>query len=105
LPIFWHRESFYRWRAALQLHGETGLANRKPAPSGWWRSTRRGIGWLIHYPIPPHLQQAYADLGLRKGSFPLAEELAGTVLSLPMGNHMTLEEVDEVAAVVRAELR
>jgi dTDP-3-amino-3,4,6-trideoxy-alpha-D-glucose transaminase len=63
-----------------------------------------GIGWLIHYPIPPHLQQAYADLGLPKGSFPLAERLADTVLSLPMGPHLKLEEVEEVAKVVRAAL-
>ena len=66
---------------------------------------KAGIGSLIHYPIPPHLQQAYADLGLPKGSFPLAEELAETVLSLPMGAHMPETAVDEVAAVVRATLR
>ena len=59
---------------------------------------------LIHYPIPPHLQQAYADLGLPKGSFPLAETLAETVLSLPMGPHLKPEAVDEVVAVVRATL-
>jgi dTDP-3-amino-3,4,6-trideoxy-alpha-D-glucose transaminase len=63
-----------------------------------------GIGALIHYPIPPHLQQAYADLGLLKGSFPLAERLADTVLSLPMGAHLAPEAVDEIAKVVRATL-
>ena len=62
---------------------------------------KAGIGSLIHYPIPPHLQQAYADLGWPAGTFPLAEALAETVLSLPMGPHMKLEEVDEVAAAVR----
>ncbi|HYD05585.1 MAG TPA: DegT/DnrJ/EryC1/StrS family aminotransferase, partial [Reyranella sp.] len=61
-----------------------------------------GIGSLIHYPIPPHLQQAYADLGLPKGSFPLAEALAETVLSLPIGPHMSTESVDRIAATVRA---
>jgi dTDP-3-amino-3,4,6-trideoxy-alpha-D-glucose transaminase len=65
---------------------------------------KAGIGWLIHYPIPPHLQQAYADLGLTPGSFPLAEKLADTVLSLPIGPHVALETVDEVAAIVRAAL-
>jgi dTDP-4-amino-4,6-dideoxygalactose transaminase len=65
---------------------------------------KAGIGSLIHYPIPPHLQQAYADLGLPKGSFPLAETLAATVLSLPMGAHLKLETVDEVAAAIRAAL-
>jgi dTDP-4-amino-4,6-dideoxygalactose transaminase len=65
---------------------------------------KAGIGSLIHYPIPPHLQQAYADLGLPEGSFPLAEKLADTVLSLPMGAHMPEGAIDEVAAVVRAVL-
>ncbi|HYR66924.1 MAG TPA: DegT/DnrJ/EryC1/StrS family aminotransferase [Reyranella sp.] len=64
-----------------------------------------GIGALIHYPIPPHLQQAYADLGWPAGSFPLAEKLADTVLSLPMGPHLKPAAVDEVAAVVRATLQ
>jgi len=63
-----------------------------------------GIGSLIHYPIPPHLQEAYSDLGLPKGSFPLAEQLAETVLSLPMGPHLTLDAVDTVAGVVRRTL-
>ncbi len=65
---------------------------------------RAGIGSLIHYPFPPHLQEAYADLGLPKGAFPLAETLAETVLSLPMGPHMKPEAVDEVAKVVREAL-
>jgi dTDP-4-amino-4,6-dideoxygalactose transaminase len=62
---------------------------------------KAGIGSLIHYPIPPHLQAAYADLGKPKGSYPLAEALAGSVLSLPMGPHMTKEAIDEVVAVIR----
>ena len=65
---------------------------------------KAGIGSLIHYPIPPHLQQAYADLGLPAGSFPLAESLAETVLSLPMGPYMKVEAVDEVAHAVRSAL-
>jgi dTDP-3-amino-3,4,6-trideoxy-alpha-D-glucose transaminase len=65
---------------------------------------KAGIGSLIHYPIPPHLQEAYADLALPKGTFPLAETLAETVLSLPTGPHMKLEAVDEVAKVVREAL-
>jgi dTDP-4-amino-4,6-dideoxygalactose transaminase len=65
---------------------------------------KAGIGHLIHYPIAPHLQEAYADLALRKGAFPLAERHADSVLSLPMGPHMRVEQVDEVAAVVRRTL-
>mgnify|MGYP001193307559 CR=1 FL=1 len=44
----------------------------------------KGIGTSIHYPIPPHLQKAYAHLGYKKGDFPIAEELANTALSLPV---------------------
>jgi dTDP-4-amino-4,6-dideoxygalactose transaminase len=43
-----------------------------------------GIGTVIHYPIPMHLQGAYADLGYKKGSFPIAERICETELSLPM---------------------
>jgi dTDP-3-amino-3,4,6-trideoxy-alpha-D-glucose transaminase len=65
---------------------------------------KAGIGSLIHYPIPPHLQQAYADLGQGAGAYPLAERLAETVLSLPIGPHLPVESVDEIAAAVRAAL-
>lgn len=44
----------------------------------------QGVGTLIHYPVPPHLQQAYQNLHLRPGDFPLAERMAGQVLSLPI---------------------
>ncbi len=55
--------------------------------------TAAGIGTLIHYPIPPHLQRAYADLGLAEGDFPIAEQLAGEVLSIPIGPQMTDDQV------------
>lgn len=55
-----------------------------------------GIGSLIHYPIPPHLQEAYRDLGFVKGDFPIAEELADTCLSIPMWPGMEKEQVMEV---------
>lgn len=47
-----------------------------------------GIGTLIHYPVPPHLQPAYGDRKFRKGQFPLAETMAEEVLSLPMWPNM-----------------
>lgn len=52
----------------------------------------RGIGTIIHYPVPPHLSEAYAYLGYRKGDLAITEEYADTVLSLPMYNGMTEEE-------------
>ena len=60
-----------------------------------------GVETLIHYPIPPHRQQAYADLGLPAGSFPIAEQLASQVLSLPIGPQMSDAEVEWVIAAVR----
>lgn len=65
------------------------------------RLTAAGVQTLIHYPIPPHLQQAYADLGHGPGSFPIAEQLAREVLSLPIGPHMTDEQVEAVIAAVK----
>lgn len=52
----------------------------------------RDIGTLIHYPIPPHLAEAYSYLGYKKGDFPIAEKNANEVLSLPMYNGMTEDE-------------
>jgi len=60
-----------------------------------------GIGSLIHYPIPPHMQAAYADLGIAPDALPLARQLAGEVLSLPMGPHLSTEEVDFVCQTIR----
>ena len=59
-----------------------------------------GIATLIHYPIPPHLQHAYADLALPRGSLPIAEHLAGRVLSLPMGPHLALEQAQQVVEAI-----
>lgn len=54
------------------------------------------IGTIIHYPIPPHLQEAYLYLGKKKGDYPVSEKFADEVLSLPMYNGMTEEEQDYV---------
>ena len=54
------------------------------------------IGSVIHYPIPPHLSEAYEYLGYKKGDFPITEKYAETVLSLPLYNGMTDEEIDYV---------
>ena len=51
-----------------------------------------GIGTLIHYPIPPHMSEAYAYLGKKEGDYPIAEKYAKEVLSLPMYNGMTEDE-------------
>ena len=61
-----------------------------------------GIGTLIHYPIPPHLQQAYAKAGYIKGQFPIAERLANQVLSLPIGPQLDDMSVAAVIAALNA---
>lgn len=60
------------------------------------------IGTLIHYPIPPHLQEAYKHLGHSRGSFPLAEEFAETSLSIPVWPGMTRELVGAVCKTIKA---
>lgn len=52
----------------------------------------REIGTIVHYPIPPHLSEAYGYLGYGEGAFPITENYAKTVLSIPMYNGMTREE-------------
>lgn len=63
--------------------------------------SENGIGTLIHYPIPPHLQKAYDHLGFEEGDFPIAEMLANTSLSLPMWPGITNDQVASVAAAIR----
>ena len=58
------------------------------------------IGTLIHYPIPPHLSQAYRYLGYKVGDFPITERYAREVLSLPMYNGMTKEEQTYVITAI-----
>ncbi len=65
------------------------------------RLAERGVGSLIHYPIPPHRQAAYADAGFAPGDFPLANMQAEQVLSLPMGPHLSRADADEVVQRVR----
>lgn len=57
-----------------------------------------GVGTLIHYPIPPHLQGAYTDLGLVKGALPISERIHDEVLSLPMFPNLKSEQVKDVKA-------
>ncbi|MCS6992846.1 MAG: DegT/DnrJ/EryC1/StrS family aminotransferase [Anaerolineales bacterium] len=62
----------------------------------------QGIGTMIHYPVPPHLQAAYRELGLPAGSFPVSEAIHREVLSLPMGPHLSMEDAARVVEAVKA---
>ena len=66
------------------------------------RLAEAGVGTLIHYPIPPHMQEAYADLGLAPDALPLARQLAGEVLSLPIGPQLPLADAARAIDAVRA---
>ena len=61
-----------------------------------------GIGSLIHYPIPPHLQAAYSELGFGQGDFPIAEDIHQNILSLPMGPQLSSVGADTVIAALKA---
>ena len=61
-----------------------------------------GIDTLIHYPIPPHLQRAYADARYVEGRFPIIERMAKQLLSLPMGPQLNDASVDAVIAALTA---
>jgi dTDP-4-amino-4,6-dideoxygalactose transaminase len=65
--------------------------------------SKRGISTLIHYPVPPHLQPAYAELGHTEGDFPVAEQIHREVLSLPLWPGMSDSQADRVIAAVREE--
>lgn len=58
--------------------------------------TEEGIDTQIHYPIPPHLSKAYEYLGYKEGDLPITEEYAKTILSLPLYEGMTIEEIEYV---------
>jgi dTDP-4-amino-4,6-dideoxygalactose transaminase len=61
----------------------------------------KGIESLIHYPIPPHLSTAYQDIGYKTGSFAVAEKIATSELSLPMGPHLKLEDIKDIANMIK----
>jgi dTDP-4-amino-4,6-dideoxygalactose transaminase len=65
------------------------------------RLRKKGVNTMIHYPIPPHLQPAYSDMGLKVGDFPISEKIHEEILSLPIGPTM---EIGHAKIVVDALL-
>ena len=55
-----------------------------------------GVGTLIHYPVPPHLSDAYTEMACKPGDFPITEQIAHTALSLPIGPHLPAEHMQHV---------
>jgi dTDP-4-amino-4,6-dideoxygalactose transaminase len=60
---------------------------------------------MVHYPLPLHRQPAYAHLGYREGSFPVAEALARRALSLPIYPELPLSDAERVVDIVRGYFR
>lgn len=63
--------------------------------------TEAGIGTMIHYPIPPHLQPAYAELSINSGSLPITERIHNEVLSLPIGPHISSDQVSSICSSIK----
>jgi len=118
-----HLENWNERRRQIATFYNTELANTGltlPQVPAWAspvfhlyvaRSTKRdklrahleqaGISTLIHYPIPPHMQQAYKDLNMRAGDLPIAEKIHEEVLSLPIGPHLSSSQAARVVKAVR----
>lgn len=60
-----------------------------------------GIPSMIYYPVPLHLQPAYASYGYQKGAFPVSEQLAEEVISLPMHTELTVDQIDHICSTIR----
>ncbi len=60
------------------------------------------IGTLIHYPVPPHLQKAFQGLGHKPGSYPIAEKMADSCLSLPIYPGLTADEISYICSKIRS---
>lgn len=113
-----HLDDWNNRRRAIAAHYQQGLANcglRLPQLPEWAESVwhlyvvqcpqrdalqkalaNNGVGSLIHYPIPPHLQQAYSTDVWSEAGFPLSERMANEALSLPIGPHLLHEQTEEV---------
>src|SRR5581483_6258556 len=60
----------------------------------------RGVGTGLHYPIPIHLQEAYLRLGYKLGDFPVSEQAASEILSLPMFPHLTVGQQEKIVEIL-----
>lgn len=90
-------ESHSVWHLYVVTHPQRDLLSE--------RLKELGVGTLIHYPIAPHLQDAYASMNLKEGTFPIAEKMHRTVLSLPISPVMSNEDVQKVILITNEACR
>jgi dTDP-4-amino-4,6-dideoxygalactose transaminase len=81
------------------FHQYTIRAPRRDALAAWLKD--KGVPHAIYYPIPLHLQKAYASLGGRRGDFPISEKAAIEVLSLPMHTELSEDQLEYIARTIR----
>jgi dTDP-4-amino-4,6-dideoxygalactose transaminase len=84
------------WHLFIILHERRDLIQAKLDDAG--------IGTLIHYPVPPHLSDAYKDHGWKRGDYPISEKIADSALSLPLNPHIDSMNVSQVAEALRGIL-
>jgi dTDP-4-amino-4,6-dideoxygalactose transaminase len=85
------------WHLYVVQHPQRDAMQKKLGESG--------IGTMIHYPIPPHRQQAYASAGYVNDQFPVAENIANNCLSLPIGPHLNEQQVEQVVSTIHHTLK
>ena len=97
----WGAHVYHLYSVRVTAAGLAGPAGRSPRDRLRAALLEKGIETGVHYPIPLHLQSAYAWMGLKEGSFPQAERAAREVLSLPLYPEMIEAQVDRVCEALR----
>jgi dTDP-4-amino-4,6-dideoxygalactose transaminase len=101
------RSVWHQYTIRLTQSSQNGRGTDPYALTERWRDRVRqqlqqqGIGTMIYYPIPLHLQPVYADLGYRPGQLPVVEQIAGEVLSLPMFPELAIEQQNQVVYALK----
>jgi dTDP-4-amino-4,6-dideoxygalactose transaminase len=81
------------WHLYVVLHPQRGALVK--------HLMEHSISTVIHYPIPPHLQPAYSQLGFNKGDFPISEKIHSHALSLPMGPTLSMKDAENIVSVIQ----
>jgi dTDP-4-amino-4,6-dideoxygalactose transaminase len=68
------------------------------------RLEANGVGVIVHYPIALHLQRAYQSLGYKKGDFPVSENVAKEIISLPMFPHLREKQIEFIVGLIKKTL-